>query len=234
MKSLFPVRSVRHVVIALSLLCGVSALPAADKLPLETFAKFPAIYHPVISRDGRTLCYGAYVDTPTGVDWAMLFKDMDGGKNYAVDKGGTAIWVSEDRVVYSSYGMASIDRDGRNERGLLGYAREQDLKDQQRLNGGDIIFDRFTGEKEGHVLMTEYDHPPSGGRYGIYLFYPNVVEMDTRTGKFFSVLKNPGKVVGWLCDGTGMIRVGVEFDQGMTRVVFRNTENEMWHVAAGL
>lgn len=234
MKLLFPVLSVRRVVMTLSLLCSISALPAAEKLPLETYAKFPAIYNPVISRDGRTLCYGAYVDTATGVDWAMVFKDLDGGKTIGVDHGGSATWVSEERVIYSSYGMSAIDRDGKEERGLLGYAREQDMRDQQRINAGAVIFHRFPGKKEGNILMAEYDDPPTAGRFGRFLFYPNVIEMDTRSGKYMKVMKNPGKVIGWLSDGTGLIRVGVEFDHGMSRVIYRNSENEGWRVAAGL
>jgi len=234
MKSLFPVRSVRRVVIALSLLCSVSALPAADKLPLDMFTRFPAISHPTISRDGRTLAYGAGVDTPTGYDYALLFKDLDGGKNYAVDKAGPAAWVAEDRVVYGH--MAGIDRDGRNYRGLLGWHRETDLKDQQRIDCRGILFDRFTGEKEGNIIMNEYDSIQDySSRYGFgYLYYPNVTEIDTRTGAFIKLLKNPGKVTGWLCDGAGRIRVGVEREGKMNRIIYRNSDTDQWHVAAGL
>lgn len=239
LKSLFSVLSAGRILTTALLLSGAIKLEAAEILPVETFARLPAISHPVISRDGRTLCYGATVTTASGtVDQAMVFKDLDGKQSYGWDipanrSLGRPIWVAEDRVIYGY--LASVDREGKNYRGLLGPARDEDLRDQQRLIARGDMFDRFTGDNEGSLLMREYDEPASYGRYYLfYLTYPNVVQMNSRTGAFTRIVKNPGKVTNWLADGKGFVRVGIEQDGAMTRILFRNIENELWHVAAGL
>jgi dipeptidyl aminopeptidase/acylaminoacyl peptidase len=235
MKLPLPFPAAGRALVTALLLCSAHFLPAADKLPVEVFSRWPAIIHPTISRDGKTLCYGAVFDK----DRAMLFKDLDGTENYAVDivakaSLGSPRWVAEDRVVYGR--MAGIDRDAKNYKGLLGQAREDDLRDQQRIIAGGILFARFGGKKDGAVLMNEFDFPTDyAARYGIaYLNYPNVIEMDTRTGVFGLVLKNPGKITGWICDGAGVVRVGVEQDNGMSRIIYRQSAAEPWRVAAGL
>src|SRR6185312_10203750 len=106
-----PALAIGRFVAAVLLTCSAITLEAVEKLPLEIFAKFPAIFHPVISRDGKTLCYGAAV----GDERAILFKDLDGGKNYAMDLEniemgvGRPRWVAENRVVYGDIG--AMDRD---------------------------------------------------------------------------------------------------------------------------
>lgn len=235
MKSPLLITACGRVLVASFLLCGALKLGAADKLPVELFSRWPAISHPTISRDGKTLCYGAVFDR----DRAMIFKDLDSKETVAVDivakaSLGSPRWVAEDRVVYGY--LAGIDRDAKNYRGLVGRARDDDLRDQQKIIARGIIFSRFSGKQDGHVLMTEYDEPTDySARYGIgYLNYPNVIDMDTRTGVFNLVLKNPGKVTGWICDGAGVIRVGVEQDNGMSRIIYRDGESAPWRVAAGL
>lgn len=168
----------------------------------------------------------------------MLFLDLDQKQTTAVDivsKGslGSPQWVAEDRVVYGS--LAGIDRDAKNYRGLLGRARDDDLRDQQNIIARGIIFSRFPSKLDGHVLMNEFDSPMDySSRYGLAeLKYPNVIDLDTRTGVFNRVLTNPGNVTGWLCDGAGVIKVGIEEKDGLSRVIYRESESAPWRVPAG-
>jgi dipeptidyl aminopeptidase/acylaminoacyl peptidase len=219
-------------------LAATPATPtAAGPVPVESFARLPAIRGVNISRDGQYVAYTVVADLQS----AFAFKNLVTGTINGVEgslyvAASSPRWVSRDRVVYgNNRSMASIDRDGGKYSGLLGAAREQDKRDQNQLYIGGIIFSRFAGDKEGNVLMLEYDHPLDGGRYGLVrLTYPNVINMDTRTGNYFRVIQNPGKVIGWLADGQGVVRVGVEYDQGLSRVIYRASDGAPWQVLAGL
>jgi len=228
-KALFLFGVNRGLFLAAFLLSGTS-LPATDKLPLETFARFPAIYHPTISRDGKTLCYVASF----GDDRAVVFKDLDGGENYSAKDGwGYPRWVAEDRVIFSElYGIAAIDRDTGNPAAGMSFMRDGFATGNQWIYPEGVLFDRYVGKKSGTVLVNAYDLP---AREDALSNFPNVAELDTRSATFHQVLKNPGRVVSWLSDGAGVIRVGMELDENaLRRVIFRNAESEPWRVVAGL
>lgn len=209
-----------------------------DLLPVEIFARWPAIAHPSLSRDGKTIAYGATHER----DSALVFLNLETNKTNAVEipswSGiGRPTWVGNDRVTYGY--LSAIDRNGKNYAGLIGAAREfrDDDKryDQQRLIGGGIIFDRFEGGNDANVLITEFDRPNSFGRYSfVYLTYPHVTRMDSKTGSFQRHLDNPGKVIGWEVDPKGRVLVGVEFERGMSRVIYRPDENSGWRPLKGL
>ncbi|MDB6094943.1 MAG: peptidase prolyl oligopeptidase active site domain protein [Verrucomicrobia bacterium] len=213
---------------------AAAPVPVAGPPPAESFARLPAIRHVTISRDGKTIAYSVFDDLQV----AFAFKDLKTGKVTGVESAlGVAAyaprWVAADRVVYG--GMSGIDRDGKGYTGLLGWARQNDLRDQNHLYAGNVFFSRFTGDDSGNVLMYEFDHPTSYGRHNlVYLTFPNVIEMNTRTGKYFRVLDNPGNVVGWTADGKGVIRVGVEWDHGKVRLIYRENEKAPWHRLPGL
>ncbi|MFI5358218.1 MAG: hypothetical protein ACHQ4G_12875, partial [Opitutales bacterium] len=163
---------------------------------MESFARLPAIREVTLSRDGQFIAYSMFDDLQA----AFAFKNLDTGKTKGVQGTDTFIavypyWVSNDRVVYGH--MAGMNRDGGKYAGLLGKAREEDKRDFGQLIAGGIIFSRFTGDQEGHVLMLEYDDPGQVGNYGFsYVHYPNVINMDTRNANYYRVVDNPGKVVG--------------------------------------
>ena len=210
--------------------------PAAPSgpVPMESFARLPVIRGVNISRDGQYISYSVFADLQAG----FAFKNLATGKINGVESalGVQAVnprWVAKDRVVYGY--MSGINRDGSGYTGLLGQARVNDKRDQNYLYVGGILFSRFKGDNEGHVLMLEYDHPVGYGSYNLVrLNYPNVINMDTRSGNYFRILQNPGKVIGWLADGQGVVRVGVEYDQGLSRVIARMSEGSPWLVLAGL
>ena len=222
-------------------LAGVSssagaAAPAAPAVPvpMESFARLSAIRHVSISPDGKTIAYSVFADLQT----AFAFRDLATGKTTAVESalGVTAVnprWVTKDRVVYG--GMSAINREGNDYAGLLGTARQNYKRDQNRIISGPIIFNRFSGDQEGNVLMLEYDQPTGYGRYGLaYVNFPNVINMDTRNANYFQVIANPGKVIGWLPDGKGVLRVAVEWDKGLYRTIYRESEEAPWHVLPGM
>jgi dipeptidyl aminopeptidase/acylaminoacyl peptidase len=141
--------------------------------------------------------------------------------------------VANDRAVYGY--MSGINRDGTKYAGLLGRARRDFKRDQDNLNVGGILHSRFIGEDEGYILLNEYDQQPHVGNYGfVYVYHPNVIRMDTRTGNYRSILQNPGKVVGWGTDKDGVVKVGVEYDKGYSTAIYRETADAPWHKLEGL
>ena len=209
-------------------------------MPVESFAKLQAVYHPTISRDGQYLTYSVLADAYYR-DFAMAiaFRNLVTGKVNGVASGDleAAIdprWVANDRIVYGN--LSGIDRDGKNYKGLNGFARFYHVPgamDTERFNLGAIIYRRFTGKQEGNVLMLAYDSSTETETKAGW-FYPSVVNMDTRTGVITVAVKNPGKVVGWLPGNNGVILAGVEHDGDASKVIFRENESAPWRPLPGL
>ena len=231
-------------VLVLSALCissawaATPATPAAAsgpvQVPMEAFARLPVIRNVRISRDGKTIAYSVVAD----LQEAFAFKNLETGKINAVESGVgipavNPIWVSNNRVVYGH--LSGIDRDGSHYTGLLGYPRQVDKRDQNRLLVTGILATRLHGENEGHVLLLEHDYPTGyGKRQLVRLDHPNVINMDSRTGNYNRVVDNPGKVTFWMADAQGLVRVGVEEDKALSRVIYRANEKAPWHVLAGM
>ncbi len=211
------------------------ATPAAPvQVPMESFARLPAIRQVTLSPDGKFIAYSMFDDLQA----AFAFKEIDTGKTKGVQGTDNFVavyprWISNDRVVYGY--MAGMNRDGSKYAGLLGKARELDKRDQNRLATGGILFREFKGEFEGHILLNEFDQLPHAYSYGFnYIYNPNVINMDTRTGNYVQIVQNPGKVIGWGTDKDGVVRVGAEYDKGYSAVIYREGENAPWHRLAGL
>jgi len=209
--------------------------PAAPvQVPMESFARLPAIRQVTLSPDGKFIAYSMFDDLQS----AFAFKEIDTGKTKGVQGTDNFVavyprWISNDRVVYGY--MAGMNRDGSKYAGLLGRARELDKRDQNRLSTGGILFREFKGESEGHILLNEFDQLPHAYSYGFnYIYNPNVINMDTRTGNYVQIVQNPGKVIGWGTDKDGVVRVGAEYDKGYSAVIYREGENAPWHRLAGL
>ena len=201
---------------------------------MESFARLPVYRDVHISRDGKIIAYTVVADLQT----AIAFKNLETGKMNGVESGLSAYaynprWVSNDRIVYGY--LSGINRDGSHYAGLLGAARRVDKRDQNELFTTGILFSRFNGENEGHILLLEHDHPTGYGKYQLVtLDHPNVINMDTKTGNYNLILQNPGKVIGWLPDAQGVVRVGVVQENGLSRVIYRAGEGAPWQVLAGL
>ena len=218
------------------------AAAGSGPIPVENFAKQQAVYHPTISRDGLFLAYTVLADAYyRDFAVAVALQNLATGKISSVKTGlyETAVnprWVSNDRIVYGD--LSGIDRDLKNHKGLNGFARfgfevAGHVINNVSLNLGEIIFRRFTGAKEGNILVLAYDGPAEQITKTGW-FYPSVINMDTRTGVVTTVMKNPGKVVGWLPDNNGMILAGVEHGEDGSKAIFRENENAAWHTLPGL
>ncbi|MEO6875663.1 MAG: hypothetical protein ABI222_12660, partial [Opitutaceae bacterium] len=131
-------------VLALSMVSFAAAQAAAPasppvQVPMESFARLPAIRKVTLSPDGQFIAYSMFDDLQT----AFAFKNLDTGWTKGVEgiahfRAVNPEWVSNERVVYGY--LAGINRDGGKYAGLLGYARQVDKRDQDQLNAGEILF----------------------------------------------------------------------------------------------
>jgi len=213
---------------------AVATPPVPGPVPIESFARMPAIRDVTLSPDGKFIAYSIFDDQEA----AFAFKNLETGKVKGVNGSEDLAavyprWVSNERVVYGN--MAGLNRDGGKLQGLLGKARELDKRDQDAIFTGGILFRDFTGKYEAHILMNEFDQAPHNYSYGFnYVYHPNVIRMDTKTGNYIRILQNPGKVMGWGTDKDGAVLLGVEYDKGYSSAIYRENENAPWHRLAGL
>ena len=187
-------------------------------LPVGDFAKTFAISGVVVSPDGRTLAYQAGLDK----DWMMILRDWDTGKTHNIGSGAaptTPVWLNGERVLYGT--GTSVDRDGRNS--------------GPGPNPGTVLFARFKGAQKDDVLALTYDAPVMGRYQPAFLIrHFRVQRFRTRLGGSILEVQNPGRVTGWLTDGDGVVKIGVEDDGLRTRMLHRTAENAPWSVPAGL
>lgn len=223
------------VLAAVLLLSPVLARAANEKspglLPVEDFAQLPVVYAMRMSPDGKAVAYTAAVDNKR----AIVIKDLETGKVQGVDDALNAVWVNPNRIAFRGYGIAAIDRDGKNFKGLSGFWREQETHQTSGLILGATIFNEFQAPgKKDHILLLQYDYPDWRGRYAIQLAFPHVLEMDTRSGSYMRLVDNPGDVTGWALDTEGNVRLGVQFKKGLYRVLYRDTPKAAWRTPKGL
>ena len=192
------------------------AAPAV--LPVADFAKTFAISGVALSPDGRTLAYQVGLDK----DWMLILRDWDTGKTRDIGPGAapsTPVWIHGERVLYGR--GASVDRDGRN----VGAGPAPNR----------VIFTRYPEAQKDDVLAVMNDRPVIGAYRPVVLQrFPHVQRFHTRIGGSTRDLENPGQVIGWLTDGVGRVKIGIEDDGLRTRVLHRSAETAPWRVPAGL
>ncbi|MCB1103855.1 MAG: S9 family peptidase [Cephaloticoccus sp.] len=229
--------------LVLALASGFSVFTFGGGLiPVEDFSHGAAYNGMTLSPDGKTVAYVQSVKN----DQQIMMRDLDTGKetgieilvsksawNMAIANTG---WVSNDRLLFSLRGGASaMDKDGQNYLGLTGWERPP------RLDGYGTKFitqgaiHNFYDQKDGMVLMLEYDTRVTVGDMYWYAYnFPNILKINTRTGGFERVLKNPGNVEYWVVDSQGVPRAGLELKNGVSRTLYRRSESSPWLSLPGM
>ncbi len=154
--------------------------------------------------------------------------DMQSGSRFitGLDRQDIAgyTWVSDDHLVFT------VDSDGNESFGLYSVSRE-DAKIR-------TIVDPINGVKAGlptaNLLDTLENDPKN-----ILITYddrrvgePDVFKVNVARGGMKMVLRNPGKVAGYLTDHNGVIRLAVIQDRLTTRIKHRASEDSEWETIA--
>ncbi|HZP60469.1 MAG TPA: S9 family peptidase [Opitutaceae bacterium] len=215
-----------------------AALPAAEIIPVEDFARAPAFSHMQLSPDGQHLAFlREYEGSPT-----LFFADIGATKKQIVrvDPGyvpdandarreiNSFEWINDRRLVYTAScrdeyyftGVWAVDCDGSHWQPLSGY-------DANPTGGGLMARETiYSFEDEGQNILMLDRHE----RVGTDAVYPDVVTVNTVTGGYKTVVKNPGNVVGWGVDHAGCVRVGFTLTDNLKEeVIYRENENTSWH-----
>lgn len=188
-------------------------------LPAEDFARADITSELALSRDGRTIAYASGLDR----EWLLILREWETGKTRDFGNGAgpaTPRWTSGERLWFGQ--GASMDRDGRHFEAATPATRM-------------ALETRVEGDRAGDILSVRFD-APLGGRKQLYYVpaYPHVDWVNLRVGRPMEAVHNPGNVTRWLADGAGLVRIGVEMKEALSRVLWRDRADGEWRVPAGL
>ena len=231
----------RHLVVGLTLLASLLTV-RAEQLATEIFAQPGAFGRMTMSWDGK---YVAYVAEYENAERVFIRSVEKGGDVLGVDvpalganlfgRIGSIAWISPKRLLVStSSGYIAIDRDGKDYGYLTGMARtyQMDRQDNVILYTGSLLY-VSRAKASDRVLMLEYD--PEQRQRGTYASqFPNIISMDTRTGRFIREMENPGGITGWIADREGHVRVGVRQKDAKLTLVYRENDDAPWRELPGL
>jgi dipeptidyl aminopeptidase/acylaminoacyl peptidase len=143
---------------------------------------------------------------------------------------GSFTWLSDERLLVTTivanvtlYGAFAIDGDGGRRVAISGH----ELDDKEpRFFATEAL---YAFEDAGPSILMANDRT----RFGDQTLYPNVVRVDTRSGREITVLENPGNVVAWGVDFAGDVRLGITSDAGKGNAlqlgaIYRETAATPW------
>lgn len=227
-------------------LCGLAGLvagamwadePAAGSLiPAADFARPSQLAAAQLSPDGAYLGYIVQKDESSGVGFlnltTMKAEFIWARRPYAFRFKNDVYafrWVSNERIMMNTtLGWAGVGRDLSNFRYLSGWGRWSDE------NGGSIPIDipsvfepaGFVPDDNNDARRVQVLNAPAYAGAG--RFCPEVFRLNTETGTYSLVLKNPGNVKTWLADWDGNIRFGLLTDGLTTQLIHRAGPDAPW------
>ena len=223
-------------ILALGLAALCVSVCTAELIPIEDFARPPTYSEVGLAPDGQTCAFLREVDGQN----ILFFADVATSKVHRITLGYAERlsakrevawyhWLGPKRVLVGVgvfgdliEGTAAFDSNGSHWlaiSGVVGYGRGI------RLNYDPLWAWKaiFSYKDDAHVLMLDQREAVGSDR-----LYPHVVDVNTQTGTYERVVKNPGHVVGWLPDRQGTIRIGVERTKDKTTLIYRDDEKSPW------
>lgn len=215
-------------------------LTAAERLPIEDFAREPDAARVRLSPDGQSI---AFLRNYSGR--ASLFVSEIGKKGWRLDLGEAAVandaqksvagfeWVSSQRLLATTavwdalYGTVALDRNGDNAVAISGYEDDRVAVSGPKFFGREIIH-RFY-DKDQSVLMLDR-HEQSAGSPN----RPDVVTVRTIDGSIADRLKNPGEVAAWAADDDGVLRFGILSHGDLSGAIYRENGTAPWRTVLPL
>ncbi|MFT3868580.1 MAG: S9 family peptidase [Nibricoccus sp.] len=223
-------------ILALGLAALCISARGADLVPIEDFARPATNRQARLSPDGR---YCAVIQDPLGRDQvffaelsSLQLKGFDLGKGEALTGNREVAWfrwLDPKRVLVGisiwNYmeGTAAYDCNGTQWTpltGAVGY--REGMLDYRPLNAYQAI--HSFGDDTNTLMLELRGDPGDESR-----LYPDVIKIDTRTGAHRTVVKNPGRVVGWVADRQGVIRAGLEVKSiHENTILYRDDDKSPW------
>lgn len=216
-------------------LAGWTGLLAIERLPIEDFARQPDTLYARLSPDGRSLAFLRDRQSRT----LLHVVDLDSGKMHFINPGYSSLahdapkefnsftWVGPRRIVATTtvydalFGMLATDIDGSKVIGISGYEEGGFGGGRARLWEYGIIHRCF--DATGSILMLDR-HVNGGGSPN----RPSIIKVDTATGYYKTVEKNPGEVARWGLDEDGVARLGILSHGDLSGAIYRDGANAPW------
>jgi dipeptidyl aminopeptidase/acylaminoacyl peptidase len=204
---------------------------AAELIPVEQFTRSADFSRARLSPDGR---YIASIQEVNNHPWLVIF-DLETKKSARINPGttrsglvkevGSFRWISNKRISFVTTvfdgtgftGVTAVDCDGQRWVPFAGY--DADPNDPTPLVSREIIHS-FADDNQS-VLMI--DRGVMGDDSS-----PDVVRVSTLTRSVRTVVKNPGNVISWVTDRSGVVRLGITRDGMRFGVIYRETEEAKW------
>lgn len=213
-----------------------------EKIAVEDFAHLEAFTGMTLSPDGRAV---AYMQSIKG-EQELVIRDLDTGKDVRLIVPASRVpwvpqqawlgWATSNRLIYRLIegGFSAVDRDGTHIKGLTGTDGARERQESVPVHSSGVLH-LFRDEKDGHMLMTEFNRPVID--YDVQWLVansPNVIRVNARTAVINRVEENPGNVDQWLADNRGVVRVALQSERGVARTIYREDENAPWQPLPGM
>lgn len=216
-----------------ALLLAVTITSAADLVPIEKFTQASKFSRAQLSPDGRFIACLQEID---GDQW-LIFVNLETKRVARVNPGVTITglrkevsafrWISDRRISFLTTvwdgqmftGVSAVDYDGK--RWVAYTGSDVNPYEQNPLLATQII--HSFADEDQNVLMLD-----RGSNSGSDLVYPDVIKVSTLSRYAETVVQNPGNVVSWVPDRTGVVRVGITREGLRSGVIYRENAQSKW------
>jgi dipeptidyl aminopeptidase/acylaminoacyl peptidase len=231
--------------LALLLTAGWSSAFAVERLPVEYFAREPAANRAQLSPDGKHLAFLREYQGKASLHFLDIEKQklsrLDLGEatlaNDATKAVGDFRWIGNDRLVVTTvvwdnilYGVTATNWDGAQNVPISGF-EDTSLRIQSAAPGMMTLEARSRlretihvfNDKDQSILMLDR-HEGGGGSAN----RPDIMRVDTLTGRTVMEVKNPGEVARWGLDFNGVARLGVLTHGQQSGAIYRENADAPW------
>jgi hypothetical protein len=192
----------------------------AQPLPVEEFFKRPDYSQLKLSPDGRRVA--GIVRGPARDTLAVMDVETKAGQpvtNFADADVLQFYWTNGQRLLLS-VGDAHEAADNAEFRGW--YAVDANGSELRRIASGQSPFRYLAPDPDGgdDIIVS------ATGRQGML----EAFRFNTRNGETrLLTSQSPGRVVWWMADRRGVIRLARSYDRGMERIWYREGDGEPWN-----
>jgi len=208
---------------------------AVERLPVDYFTREPATNRAQLSPDGKRLAFLREYNGRTalhivGID-DKKFSRLDIGEallaNDAPKAVGSFSWAGDERLVIVTtvwdmfYGVIASNWDGAQTVALSGYEDNRIAISSGKLLAREVI--HAFGDKDQAILMLDR-HEDGGGSPN----RPDILRVDTLSGRISNEVRNPGEVARWGLDFAGVARLGVLTHGQQSGAIYRESATAPW------
>lgn len=228
-------RMPRRILSSCVFLCLVLTAAAIERLPIEVFARTPETARARLSPDGKRLAFlrdsGNLATVHVlDIEQNKLFRlDQDEAllMNEAKKEVENFTWVGDKRLVLTTsvwgmiYGVVAANWDGTQPAAISGYEDNKIAVSGRKFFARKVV--HVFNDQDMNILMLD-DHLGGPGRRD----RPDVLKVDTVSGRSVIEEKNPGEVASWGIDFDGVVRLGILSHGEQKGAIYRENEQAPW------